>query len=40
MNPRTIVFIHGMFMTPLRSEHWTTHFQAKGDKMSFTGMLQ
>jgi pimeloyl-ACP methyl ester carboxylesterase len=27
---RTIVFIHGMFMTPLCWEHWVDRFQAKG----------
>ncbi len=30
MNTKTIVFIHGMFMTPLCWEHWIEYFQAKG----------
>jgi len=30
MKSKTIVFIHGMYMTPLCWEQWTTHFQAKG----------
>lgn len=30
MNSKTIVFIHGMYMTPLCWEHWVEHFQARG----------
>jgi len=30
MKTKTIVFIHGMFMTPLCWEHWVTRYQAKG----------
>jgi pimeloyl-ACP methyl ester carboxylesterase len=30
MKIKTIVFIHGMFMTPLCWEHWIERFQAKG----------
>ena len=30
MKTKTIVFIHGMFMTPLCWEHWIERFQAKG----------
>ena len=30
MTSKTIVFIHGMYMTPLCWEQWTHHFQAKG----------
>ena len=30
MKTRTIVFIHGMFMTPLCWEHWIDRFQTKG----------
>jgi pimeloyl-ACP methyl ester carboxylesterase len=29
---KTIVFVHGMFMTPLGWEQWVNHFQAKGYK--------
>lgn len=32
MKSKTIVFIHGMFMTPLCWEQWTNHYQAKGYK--------
>lgn len=31
---KTIVFIHGMFMTPLCWEHWVSRYQAKG----YTGL--
>ena len=30
MKSKTIVFIHGMFMTPLCWEQWLTHFQGQG----------
>ncbi len=30
MKSKTIVFIHGMYMTPLCLEHWVAFFQAKG----------
>ncbi len=30
MKTKTIVFIHGMFMTPLCWEHWIGHYKAKG----------
>jgi pimeloyl-ACP methyl ester carboxylesterase len=30
MNAKTIVFIHGMYMTPLCWEHWVAYFAAKG----------
>lgn len=30
MKSKTIVFIHGMYMTPLCWEQWLYHFQAKG----------
>jgi alpha-beta hydrolase superfamily lysophospholipase len=30
MKSKTIVFIHGMYMTPLCWEHWLDYFQAKG----------
>ncbi|MGB8644686.1 MAG: alpha/beta fold hydrolase [Anaerolineae bacterium] len=30
MKSRTIVLIHGMYMTPLCWEHWVPYFQAKG----------
>ena len=30
MKNKTIVFIHGMFMTPLCWEHWIDRYQAKG----------
>jgi pimeloyl-ACP methyl ester carboxylesterase len=30
MATQTVVFIHGMFMTPLCWEHWITRFQAQG----------
>jgi pimeloyl-ACP methyl ester carboxylesterase len=30
MTSKTIVFIHGMYMTPLCWEQWIHHFQAKG----------
>jgi len=30
MKSKTIVFIHGMYMTPLCWEHWLKHFQDKG----------
>ena len=30
MKTKTILFIHGMFMTPLCWEHWVTRYQAKG----------
>ena len=30
MSTKNIVFIHGMFMTPLCWEHWITRFQAQG----------
>ncbi|MGA9047402.1 MAG: alpha/beta fold hydrolase [Dehalococcoidia bacterium] len=30
MKSNTIVFIHGMYMTPLCWEHWMAFFQAKG----------
>ncbi|HEY2979898.1 MAG TPA: alpha/beta fold hydrolase [Anaerolineales bacterium] len=30
MKTKTIVFIHGMFMTPLCWEHWIARYQAKG----------
>lgn len=30
MKSKTIVFIHGMYMTPLCWEGWISHFQAKG----------
>ena len=30
MKSKTIVFIHGMYMTPLCWEHWLDAFQAKG----------
>ena len=30
MRAKTIVFIHGMYMTPLCWENWITYFQAKG----------
>ena len=30
MAPKTILFIHGMYMTPLCWEHWLDYFQAKG----------
>ena len=30
MTTKTVVFIHGMFMTPLCWEGWTSYFQAKG----------
>ena len=30
MKPQTILFIHGMYMTPLCWEHWLEYFQAKG----------
>jgi alpha-beta hydrolase superfamily lysophospholipase len=30
MTTTTVVFIHGMFMTPLCWEHWITRFQAQG----------
>ena len=30
MKSKTIVFIHGMYMTPLCWEHWLEYFQAKG----------
>jgi alpha-beta hydrolase superfamily lysophospholipase len=30
MKSKTIVFIHGMYMTPLCWEHWVDRFQAKG----------
>lgn len=29
---KTVVFVHGMFMTPLCWEKWEAHFQAKGYK--------
>jgi alpha-beta hydrolase superfamily lysophospholipase len=30
MTPKIIVFVHGMFMTPLCWEQWMTYFQSKG----------
>jgi len=30
MPARTIVFVHGMYMTPLCWEHWDRYFRAKG----------
>ena len=30
MKSKTILFIHGMYMTPLCWEHWLEYFQAKG----------
>src|SRR5258708_34632791 len=30
MKTKTIVFVHGMFMTPLCWEHWIDRFQTKG----------
>lgn len=30
MKSKTVVFIHGMYMTSLCWEQWTAHFQAKG----------
>ena len=30
MRSNTIVFIHGMYMTPLCWEQWANRFQAKG----------
>jgi pimeloyl-ACP methyl ester carboxylesterase len=30
MAPKTIVFVHGMFMTPLCWEHWLTRFAERG----------
>ena len=30
MTSKTILFIHGMYMTPLCWEHWLDYFQAKG----------
>ena len=30
MVPKTIVFVHGMFMTPLCWEHWLTWFAGRG----------
>jgi pimeloyl-ACP methyl ester carboxylesterase len=30
MNHRPIVFIHGMYMTPLCWEHWVEYYQSKG----------
>jgi hypothetical protein len=30
MMTKTIVFIHGMYMTPLFWEEWMDYFQAKG----------
>ena len=30
MRSRTILFIHGMYMTPLCWEHWEEYFQAQG----------
>lgn len=30
MSTKTVVFIHGMYMTPLCWEQWTERFQAKG----------
>ena len=30
MKSKTLVFIHGMYMTPLCWEHWVNRFQAKG----------
>src|SRR5512143_2464439 len=32
MKPRTIVFIHGMYMTSLCWENWLAYFQARGYK--------
>ena len=32
MKSKTIVFVHGMFMTPLCWEHWGDYFQAQGYK--------
>lgn len=32
MKSKTIVFLHGMFMTPLCWEQWVNYFQAKGYK--------
>ncbi|OGO47970.1 MAG: hypothetical protein A2W37_13805 [Chloroflexi bacterium RBG_16_63_12] len=32
MKSKTIVFIHGMYMTPLCWEQWIGHFQARGYK--------
>lgn len=30
MMPKTIVFVHGMFMTPLCWEHWLPRFESEG----------
>jgi len=30
MNEKTVVFIHGLYMTPLCWEHWIKRFEAKG----------
>ena len=30
MKSKTILFVHGMYMTPLCWEHWLDYFQAKG----------
>jgi len=30
MSTKTVVFIHGMYMTPLCWEHWSERFQARG----------
>jgi len=38
---RTIVLIHGMWMTPLSWEHWIDRFQSRGHKVlapSWPGM--
>ena len=32
MKTKTIVLVHGMYMTPLCWEHWIDYFQAKGYK--------
>jgi alpha-beta hydrolase superfamily lysophospholipase len=32
MKSKTVVFIHGMYMTPLCWEHWTDYYRAKGYK--------
>src|SRR5208283_3189488 len=32
MAPKTIVFVHGMFMTPLCWEHWLTWFAGRGHR--------
>ncbi len=30
MKTKTVVFVHGMFMTPLCWENWVNRFQAQG----------